>query len=83
MARTKKVKSAGRFKARYGIKARRTVMEIEEKERAAYPCPSCGAQRLYRSSAGIWECAKCETRFAGGAYQPRTEAGLGVVKEGE
>ena len=70
MARTKKVKSTGRFLARYGRKIRIRVRDIEAQSKQKYPCPKCEAERVKRVSSGIWECKKCGNKFAGAAYQP-------------
>jgi large subunit ribosomal protein L37Ae len=73
MARkTKKVGPAGRFKARYGVRARTRVREVEILQRAKHKCPSCGKIAVKRQSTGIWGCKKCGVTFAGGAYLPRT-----------
>ena len=65
--RTKKVKSAGRFGARYGRRVRTKITEIESKQRKKQECPFCKgtAKRL---SAGIWNCKKCNKKFAGHTY---------------
>ena len=73
--RTKKVGSAGRFGARYGVLVRNLVRDIEKVQRAKYVCPSCGHKKVKRESAGIWKCRKCGLVFAGGAYMPRTDMG--------
>ncbi|RLF51313.1 MAG: 50S ribosomal protein L37ae [Thermoplasmata archaeon] len=78
--RTKKVKSTGRFGPRYGVKIRHRVKEIEEKQRQWHLCPKCGRKRVKRESTGIWLCRKCGTKFAGGAYLPRTITGVEVEK---
>ncbi len=80
MARTKKIKSAARFGARYGKKIRHLVAEIESSSRAKHVCPQCKARRLKRVAAGIWECRKCGTKVAGGAYAPSTTAGKILMK---
>ncbi len=72
--RTKKAKSVGRFGARYGVKIRRRIREIEVRQKADHPCPSCAAVRVTRISTGIWQCRKCDHKFAGGAYYPETPA---------
>ncbi len=79
-ASTKKAGAAGRFGARYGGLARKKVATIERVQRAKHECPSCGADRVKRSSTGIWSCRKCNHTFAGGAYTPQTGAGRGANK---
>lgn len=73
--RTRKVGSTGRFKARYGVFARRRVKAIEDIQKSKHICPSCGQNKVKRVSTSIWECRKCGVRFAGGAHVPRTEMG--------
>lgn len=72
--RTKKVKSVGRFGARYGVRIRRRIREVEARQKAWHECPHCAAPRVKRVSTSIWECRKCGHKFAGGAYMPRTPA---------
>jgi large subunit ribosomal protein L37Ae len=71
---TKKVGSTGRFGARYGRGVKVVVKKIEEKQKITYVCPSCKSKSLKRVSVGIWECSKCNAKFAGGAYSPTTES---------
>lgn len=78
--RTKKVGPAGRYQARYGVRARTQVRNIEIYQRANHICPSCGYKKVRRISTGIWQCKRCETKFAGGAYLPKTEPGQNVEK---
>ncbi|HEC94652.1 MAG TPA: 50S ribosomal protein L37Ae [Thermoplasmatales archaeon] len=78
--RTKKVGSAGRFQARYGVLARKLVRNIEAIQRAKHVCPSCGHRKVKRESAGIWRCRKCGVVFAGGAYVPQTDMGRNVER---
>ncbi len=78
--RTKKVGSAGRFQARYGVRARTRVRNVEIVQKAKHICPSCGHKKIKRVSTSIWQCGKCGIKFAGGAYQPRTESGQNVEK---
>ena len=72
MARTKKVGITGRFGARYGRKAKRSVRNIEENMKKAHVCPKCDRPYVKRQSAGIWKCKKCGNVFTGGAYVPET-----------
>jgi len=67
--RTKKVGSAGKYGARYGLRVRKRTIKAEKskKERS---CPACLKPSLERESAGIWKCKKCGLKFAGKAYRP-------------
>jgi large subunit ribosomal protein L37Ae len=78
--RTKKVGSAGRFQARYGVQARTRVRNIEIQQKAKHICPSCGHKKVKRVGTGIWQCKKCGVKFAGGAYISKTEVGQNVEK---
>ena len=78
--RTKKVGPVGRFQARYGVRARTRVRNVELIQRAKHVCPSCGHQKIKRISTSIWLCGKCGIKFAGGAYTPRTESGQNIEK---
>ncbi|VVB76141.1 50S ribosomal protein L37Ae [Candidatus Tiddalikarchaeum anstoanum] len=68
MAKTKKVGSTGRFGARYGLKIRRRVMDIEVLEKAKQHCPVCKTGNVKRISKGIFVCKKCNSKIAGRAY---------------
>lgn len=78
MAEKRRTGSAGRFGARYGRVARRRVSEIEEQMHDDHACPECGAETVSRKGTGIWECARCGYRFAGGTYRPETPGGRAV-----
>ncbi|UCH72076.1 MAG: 50S ribosomal protein L37ae [Thermoplasmatales archaeon] len=78
--RTKKVGTAGRFQARYGVRSRTSVKNVEAQQKAKHICPSCGHQKVKRIGTSIWQCRKCSTKFAGGAYVPYTESGQNVEK---
>lgn len=78
--RTKKVGSAGRYQARYGVRARTRVRNVELTQKEKHVCPSCGHNRVKRVGTSIWQCGKCNIRFAGGAYFPKTESGQNVEK---
>ncbi|MCK4270857.1 MAG: 50S ribosomal protein L37ae [Methanogenium sp.] len=64
--------SAGRFGPRYGRFIRKRVNDIEKISRAKHICPRCETQAVARRGTGIWECRKCNFKFAGGAYVPQT-----------
>jgi large subunit ribosomal protein L37Ae len=71
MGRTKEVGIVGRYGARYGSSIRKKVKEILERRYSDHKCNFCGTVgRVYRISSGIWECKKCNTKWAGGAYEP-------------
>jgi large subunit ribosomal protein L37Ae len=72
MSRAKKVGSAAKLSARYGVSVRWRLKEIEQKTRAKYLCPSCNYLAVKRTAAGIWLCRHCNTKFAGAAYAPIT-----------
>ena len=78
--RTKKVGPAGRFQSRYGVKARTRVRNVELAQKQKHICPSCGHKKVKRISTSIWQCGKCNVKFAGGAYLPKTESGQNVEK---
>ena len=78
--RTKKVGSVGRYQARYGVRARTVVRNIEAIQKRKQTCPSCGHKKVKRISTGIWECRKCGAKYTGGAYIPETESGQNVEK---
>ncbi|MDD5959270.1 MAG: 50S ribosomal protein L37Ae [Methanobrevibacter wolinii] len=72
MARTKKVGITGKYGARYGRKAKRSVKVIEENMKKNHVCPQCDRPGVKRIAAGIWKCKKCGAVFTGGAYTPET-----------
>ena len=78
--RTKKVGSSGRFQARYGVKSRSRIRNVETQQKKKHVCPSCGEKKVKRSDTSIWQCRKCGVKFAGGAYLPKTESGEHVEK---
>ncbi len=66
--KTKKVKSAGRFGARYGRAVKTKLVKIETKQRKKQKCPYCGKLGVKRLSKGIWKCYKCNKKFASDVY---------------
>ncbi len=72
MSGTKKVGITGRFGPRYGLRIRRRVKKIEEKQKSKHECPYCHKHNaLIRLSSGIWECKKCKKKFTGKSYLPK------------
>ncbi|HEX9710365.1 MAG TPA: 50S ribosomal protein L37ae [Candidatus Thermoplasmatota archaeon] len=62
--------SVGRFGARYGVKIRRGIEEVERLQKARYKCPRCEFEAVKRYATGVWRCRHCGLKFAGGAYTP-------------
>ena len=67
----KKIGSAGRFGAGYG-RVKQKLVAVERKQRIKQECPFCKG-RAKRQARSIWECSKCEKRFAGGAFHLKTQ----------
>ena len=80
---TKKVGSVARFGPRYGVKIRRQIQAIEKKQKVKHPCPNCNHKAVKRVAAGIWQCARCGVKFAGGAYLPSMPKKILELKKGE
>ena len=68
--KTKKIKSAGRFGAIYGKRAKSKLIKVEEKQRKKQKCPFCEKEGAKRISKGIWQCIrkKCDKKFASDIY---------------
>jgi len=75
MTRTTKVGPAGSFGARYGTVTRRRYTAIVSELRKRSECPRCHVMSVKREAVGIWNCAKCGYKFAGGAYVAQTKLG--------
>ena len=78
MSGTKKIGSAGRFGARYGLKIRKKIAEIESVQKQRHKCPECFKFALKRIACGIWVCKSCRNKFAGRAYVPGLEKPLAI-----
>lgn len=82
MAKTKSVKSSGRFAQRYGATPRKRVLTIETKAKHGQRCPKCKTMdTLFRVAAGVWECKSCGVKFAGGAFIAQTTLGKTLTPE--
>jgi large subunit ribosomal protein L37Ae len=68
MVKTRKVKSAGRYGARYGRSVRNKITEVESRQRKKQYCIFCKKGVCKRVSKGIWHCDKCNKRFASHVY---------------
>ena len=64
----KKTKSAGRFGARYGKRVRVKLVKVETKQRVKQKCPFCEKLGVKRLSKGIWQCSRCNKKFASDVY---------------
>jgi len=80
MSNTKKVKSAGRFGAKFGVGIRKRLVKVESKQKKKFKCPKCVFKKIKRTAIGIFECKKCNAKFSGGAYFPTTLSGAIVRK---
>lgn len=60
--------STKRFGARYGTKPKKKFGQIEAIQRSTHKCPSCSKVAVRRLAMGIWQCRKCNLKFAGKAY---------------
>ena len=69
-SKLKKAKSAGRFGARYGKRARDSLVAVETKQRIKQKCPFCKKLGAKRLSKGLWQCTrkKCSKKFASNTY---------------
>lgn len=66
--RTKKIGPTGWMGARYGIRIRRRVLDIDRARKRPAACPRCSTVTLRRVASGIFECRRCGTRYASNAY---------------
>ena len=81
MTKKKKVGSAGRFGARYGLRIRKKIIDIEKDQKAKHKCPFCMKIGVKRVASGIWRCTHCKAKFAGKAYEPVIKEKLAIVAE--
>ena len=81
MSKKKKIGSAGRFGARYGLRIRKKVVAIEKIQKAKHKCPFCVKVGIKRLASGIWYCTHCKVKFAGKAYEPVIKEKVAVVAE--
>ncbi len=71
--KSKKTKSAGRFGARYGKRVKVKLVKVETKQRVRQKCPFCKRLGVKRLSKGIWQCSKCDKKFASDVYYLKNE----------
>lgn len=68
--RTKKVGPAGRLGARYGVRIRKRIADIEVISKGRHECPRCKAVAMGRTANGIWLCRRCGAQMASSSYMP-------------
>jgi large subunit ribosomal protein L37Ae len=66
--RTKKVGNTGWMGPRYGIRIRRRVLEIDRARELDVACPKCATVTVQRIASGVFQCRRCQVKFASGAY---------------
>lgn len=66
--RTKKVGSAGRLGARYGVRIRKRIGDVERVSKIWHECPKCKAAAVKRKANGIWKCRHCGAELASSSY---------------
>ncbi|UCE80543.1 MAG: 50S ribosomal protein L37ae [Methanobacteriota archaeon] len=74
--RTKKAGPAGRLGARYGVRVRRRIADIEAQGRGRHECPKCKSEAVSRTGTGIWTCRHCGSKMASSAYNLTTPAAV-------
>jgi large subunit ribosomal protein L37Ae len=66
--KSKKTKSSGKFGAKHGRSVRTKFVKTESKQRIKQKCPFCEKLGVKRLSKGIWQCKKCDKKFASNTY---------------
>ncbi len=81
--RTKKVGVAGRYGPRYGVRIRKQMSVITTAKNKSYECPRCNHVAVKRVSTGVWQCRRCDLKFAGGAYTPKVTSRVSMPTKGD
>ncbi|MBI4019663.1 MAG: 50S ribosomal protein L37ae [Candidatus Aenigmarchaeota archaeon] len=53
----------------YGKSIREKVRNAVLKSKTRYQCPKCSRMAVKRASSAIWQCIKCNAKFASGTYE--------------
>ena len=65
-----KLKSASRFKAKFGSSLKKIYAGVEAKYKSKrLKCPYCNKFGVKRVAFGIWNCRLCSSKFTGKAYE--------------
>lgn len=64
-----------RFGARYGLRIKKKLSQVEKEQKKTYQCPYCLANSSKRVSAGIWQCRKCKAKYTGASYSATYKVG--------
>ena len=80
MKSEEKLGSVKRFGARYGMKTKLKFSKVETEQRKLHKCPYCSKVAVKRVALGIWQCRKCDVKFAGKAYSVTKKI---ITKEAE
>ena len=80
-ATEEKLGSVKRFGPRYGRKPKIKFSKIEAEQRKLHKCPYCSKIAVKRVAVGIWQCRKCNVKFAGKAYSLTKKITLKEEKE--
>ena len=68
MASKRKTGSAKKFGPRYGRTLKEKYGTIDSLQKKKYICPVCSYKNVKRVNLGIWQCEKCNAKFASKAY---------------
>jgi large subunit ribosomal protein L37Ae len=60
--------TARQYGTRYGPRNRDKVRAVEKQYKTLQKCPHCAKPAVKRLSIGIWQCNKCDAKFAARAY---------------
>lgn len=74
--RTKKVGTSGRLGARYGVRIRKRIADVELISKGRHECPKCKAIAMSRTANGIWICGHCGANIASSSYMPTPPAAV-------
>ncbi|MEM3851779.1 MAG: 50S ribosomal protein L37ae [Methanomassiliicoccales archaeon] len=77
----KKLGPVARYGARYGVRIRQRILEIEREASRDINCPRCGLPKVQRVSTGVYQCRHCNYKYAARAYASQYRKALGTSQE--